>query len=65
MNPVPNLTADPDSDPSLSDSYLSESYDLSDDEYYKRRRRAKKGKKKRWSKFFFNNPIKKYANITS
>ena len=36
INPVPNVTADPDSGPSLL--YSSES---SDNEYYKRRRRAK------------------------
>ena len=34
-NPLPNVPADPDSDPGLSYSSMSNSYDSSDDEYYK------------------------------
>ena len=34
-NPVPYVPADPDSDPGLSYSSMSNSYDSSDDEYYK------------------------------
>ena len=34
---VPNVSSDPDSDPSFSDSSLSESYESSDDKYYKLR----------------------------
>ena len=65
MNPVPNLTADPDSDPSLSDSYLSESSESLDDEYYKQRRRTKKDINKFRSKMCFNDPIKKCAKLTT
>ena len=36
-NPVTNVPYDPDSDPSFSDSSLSDSSDSSDDEYYKQR----------------------------
>ena len=32
-NPAPNVPTDPDSDPSLSDSSLSDSYDSPDGEY--------------------------------
>ena len=35
-NPVPKLLYYPDSDPSLSEYYLSGSSDPSDDEYYKK-----------------------------
>ena len=62
-NLVPNLTAEPDSGPNLSDYYLSESYDSSDKEYYKQRRRLKKDKNKLRSKTCFDDPIKKYADL--
>ena len=57
-NPWPNLPADPDSDPNLSDSSLSESYDSSDDKYYKQGLCAKKDKHKLRSKTRFDEPMK-------
>ena len=64
-NRVPNVLYDPDLEPSLSDSSLSNSSDSSDDEYYKQRRQAKKEKNKRRSKTCFDDPIKKCANLTA
>ena len=62
-NPVPNIPADPYSDPSFSDSSSSESYESSDDEYYKRMQCAKKYKKKLYSKTHFNDPIKSVKSL--
>ena len=42
--PVPNVPAEPGSDPILSNSSSSESSDSSDDKYYRWRRRGKKNK---------------------
>ena len=64
-NPVPNVPADLDSDPSLSYSSSSYSSDSSDDEYYKQRRRAKKGKNKRHGKTRLYDPIKKCTKLKS
>ena len=44
-NSVPDVPAEPDSDPSYSDFSSSDSSDSPDDTYYKRRRRAKENKK--------------------
>ena len=44
-NPVLYIPDDPDSDPSLSDSSLSESADSSDGDYYKQRQHVKKDNK--------------------
>ena len=62
---VPNVLADPDSDPSLSDSSLSESFDSSYDNYYKLKQREKRDKKKRQVKTCFNDPIKTFVNLTA
>ena len=54
-NPVPNVPADPGSDPSSSDFTLSDSSKSSDDEYYKQRQCTKKNINNRQSKKHFNN----------
>ena len=64
-NPVRNISADPDSDPTLSDYSSSESCDSSDNKYYKRRRRERKDRKKFRSKTRFDDLIKKCVNLTS
>ena len=64
-NPLPNVPADPDSDPSFSDSSLSKSSDSLDKNYYKQRQRAKKYKNKLWSKILFVDSIKKCAKLKS
>ena len=64
-NPVPKIPADPDQDPSLSDSSLSDSSDSSDEEYYKQKQRANKDKTKCRIKTNFDEPIKKCAKLTT
>ena len=61
-NPVPNLPADPDSDPRSSDYSLLYLYDLSDSGYPKRGWRTKNNCR---SKNRFNDPIKKLAKLTA
>ena len=63
-NPVTYQSADPDLDPSSSDSSFSESSDSPDDEYYKRIWRAKNDKNKRQSGARFDDPIKKCVKLT-
>ena len=58
---TPNLV----SYPCLSYSSLLDSSDSSDNEYYKQRWHTKKDKNKCRSKIRFNEPIKKYANLTA
>ena len=43
-NSIPYVPADPDSDPSLSNSSSSDSCELSESEYYRQMRRVKKDK---------------------
>ena len=64
LHRVPNILADPDSDPSLSDASLSDSEDSSDNDYSEKRRRTDRNENKFWSTKHFNEPIKKCANIT-
>ena len=64
-NPAPNVPTDPDSDPSLSDYSLSDSYDSPDGEYSKQRRCTKKNENNCQSKNIFNDPIKKCAKLIS
>ena len=64
-NIVLNVPDDPNSYPSLSDYFLLNSSDSSDAGYTKRERHTKKKKMKRCSKKGFNDPIKKWANITA
>ena len=45
-NMVPSVPADPDSDPSFSDSSLSESSDSSDEDYYKQGKCSERDKDK-------------------
>ena len=49
-NPVENVPADPDSDPSMSDDYLSYSSYLPNNKYYNQRLRTKNINKKLQSK---------------
>ena len=62
-NPVLNVLANPDLDPSLSDSYFLDSSCSSDDEYYKQRQQTKNNKNQHQIKTRFNEPIKKCANL--
>ena len=64
-NPVPNVPANTDSDPGLSDSYLYNSSDSSDYDYYNIILFAKKNKNKGQSKTGFDEPIKKCENLTA
>ena len=64
-NTVPNVPADPDSYPGLSDSSLLDSYDSSDDKYYKQIWHAKNCKEKLWSKTRFDETIKRCAKLIS
>ena len=64
-NPVPNVPADPDSDPILSYFYPPDLSNSSDNNYYRQRRRAKKNKNKLRIKTHLYYPIKKCTNITA
>ena len=64
-NPALNVPADPDADPSLSDSPLSYPSDSSDGEYSKQNQCMKKNKKNCQSKNSSNDPIKKCAKLTA
>ena len=62
-NSVLNVPADPDSDPSLSDSPMSYPSDSSDGEYSKQRRCMKENKNNCQSKNSFNHPIKSAQSL--
>ena len=62
---VPNVPAEPDSDPSLSYSSSSGSSDSSDDNYYKQIQYTNNNNNKFLSKKNFNEPIKKCAKFTA
>ena len=64
-NPLPNVLADLDLDPSLYDYSLPDSLDSSDNNSYKRRRRAKNNKNKCRSKTCFDDPIKKCETLAA
>ena len=60
-----NVPADPDSDPSLSNSPMSYPSDSSDGEYSKKMRCMKENKKNCQNENSFNDPIKKCAKLTA
>ena len=62
-NPVPDMPAYLDSDPSQSDSSLSGSSHSPNDNNYKRRQCANNNKNKLRNKTCFHDPIKKCANL--